>query len=73
MASASRDDKGAHQRRVLEHQTRLAAERRAPDATPADPQLSIPLVGEVKRADDAPKTKRKKRARLPDQLKFGEL
>ena len=73
MALVSRSAKAEHQRRVLEHQIRTAAERRAPDATQADPQLKIPLVGEVKRADDAQKTKRKKKVSLPGQLKLREL
>jgi len=72
MAPISRNAKD-HQRRVLEHQTRMAADRRAPDAGPVDPQMRIPLVGEVKRNDAAPQPKRKKRLDLPVQPKLGDL
>ena len=49
MAAPSQE---AHRRRVLEYQTRLEEQRRAPIPGQSDPQLKIPLVGEVKRNND---------------------
>jgi hypothetical protein len=54
MAALSRD---AHRRRVLEHQSKVAADRGKPVPTPpilssSDPQLKIRLIGEVKRTDE---------------------
>ena len=69
MAPVSRDRKD-HQRRVLEHQSKMAAERQVSGIAPPDPQLRIPLVGEVKQNEGARKPKRKKRASLPAQAKF---
>lgn len=62
-----------HRRRVLEHQAGLAADRRAPDAGPADPQMRISLIGEARRGDGAPPPKRRKRAAPPVQPKLGDI
>ncbi len=53
MSAKSRE----HRLRVLEHQAKLAAERAA---TPAERQLKMPLIVEVK---DSPKKQRARRPR----------
>jgi hypothetical protein len=40
-----------HRRRMLAHQEKIAAERRLEAVKPIDPQLRIPLVGEVRKTD----------------------
>jgi hypothetical protein len=51
-----------HRRRVLEHQAKTATDRGEP--APADKQLTIPLIAEVKANAAAPKPKvKRKRAR----------
>lgn len=73
MAAPERDA-AEHRRRVLEHQARLAAEQKTPNAAPSDSQLRIPLVGEVKRSDGAqPPKRRRKDKQDPDQLKLGDF
>jgi hypothetical protein len=63
-----------HRRRVLEYQTRLEAERRAAVAAASDPQLRIPLIGEVKRSDGTPQSKRgRQRSTKRIQPDLGDL
>ncbi len=70
LSSKARD----HRRRVLEHQEKLRARDHAPQSEPADPQLKIPLIGEVKRDEGVVARKRKlARTRKPDQPKLGDL
>jgi hypothetical protein len=38
-----------HRRRILEHLEKMEAEKPAPEPAPSDPQLKIPLIGEVRR------------------------
>jgi hypothetical protein len=67
MAALLRD---AHRRRVLEHQAKIQADRSTPG--PADPQLKIRLIGEVKRDDTTMQAKRaRRRTRKPDQTDLG--
>jgi hypothetical protein len=61
-----------HRRRMLEHQERVAAEQRAAAARPTDPQLKIPLIGEVRRPEPAPPKRRRPRASKPVQPGLGE-
>jgi hypothetical protein len=70
---ASERDTTEHRRRVLEHQAKLAAERRTSEAAPSDPQLRIPLVGEVRRSDGAQAPKRRRKKPNADQLKLGDF
>ena len=72
MAAPSQE---AHRRRVLEDQTLLEEQRRAPIPGQSDPQLKIPLVGEVKRNNDGtPQSKRRqKRTRRSAQPELGKL
>jgi hypothetical protein len=59
---------------VLEHQAKLAAERKTPEVAPSDPQLRIPLVGEVKRSDTGERPKRRRKDKMqPAQLKLGDF
>jgi hypothetical protein len=56
-----------HRRRMLEHQERVAAEQRAAAASPMDPQLKIPLIGEVRRPEPSPPKRRRPKASKPVQ------
>jgi hypothetical protein len=47
-----------HLRRVLEHQEKIDAERQGCDRQHVDPQLKMPLIGEVRRPGAAPPPKR---------------
>jgi hypothetical protein len=70
MAARSRD---THRRRVLEHQTKAATERSVAAPGPSDPQLKIPLIGEVKRTNDAPQPNRRRpRGQKHFQPELGE-
>ncbi len=55
MAAISRSDRD-HQRRVLDHQEKSAAARAAAQGK-SDPQLKIPLIGEVRHPGAAPAAK----------------
>jgi len=72
MAALSRD---AHRRRVLEHQAKVEADRSAVVPTPvpsSDPQLTIRLIGEVRRSDDTAQPKRgRQRSRKRVQPELG--
>jgi hypothetical protein len=67
--AASRDI-SEHRRRILAHQEKLAADQRTSEAS--DPQLRIPLIGEVRRPEpQAPKPRRAK-TQKPPQPRLGE-
>jgi hypothetical protein len=70
MGAFARD---AHRRRVLEYQAKAATEQSAATPGPSEPQLKIPLIGEVKRSDGAPPPKRRRRrAQKHVQPELGE-
>jgi hypothetical protein len=69
MAALSRD---AHRRRVLEHQAKVEADRSTPVPASSDPQLKIPLIGEVRRNEEVAEPKRSpKRSRKQAQSDLG--
>jgi hypothetical protein len=73
MAAPERDA-AEHRRRVLEHQTKLAAERKTSDPAPSHSQLRIPLVGEVKRGAGAQPPKRRRKGKQdPAQPRLGDF
>ena len=61
-----------HRRRVLEHQERVEAEQREAAARPKDPQLRIPLIGEVRRPEPSPPKRRRPRTSKTVQPGLGE-
>jgi hypothetical protein len=61
-----------HRRRMLEHQERVEAERRSLAAQPSEPQLKIPLIGEVRRLEPSPPKRRRPRSIKGIQPKLGE-
>nr|WP_294518759.1 hypothetical protein [uncultured Rhodopila sp.] len=69
MAAAS--NSGDHRRRILEHQEKVEAERRAPPAS--EPQLRIPLIGEVRRPEPAAAKPKRPRGKKPVQPDLGEF
>jgi hypothetical protein len=63
-----------HRMRVLENLTKVAAEQTAPAQQRRDPQLKIPLIGEVKRGRaQKPSSGRARRKSDTDQPDLGEL
>ena len=66
ISQAARD----HRRRIIEHQQQAEAQRQ-PTAAPPDPQLEIPLIGEVRRAAAIPTAKpARARSKKPAQPKL---
>jgi hypothetical protein len=64
-----------HLRRMLDHQEKQAAGTSdAPAVVDAsvDPQLQIPLIGEVRKPDTARPRRRQARVKAAAQLKLGE-
>jgi hypothetical protein len=53
-----------HRRRVLEHQEKIHAGQRHTE--PSDPQLTMPLIGEVRRPEPATPKRRRPRIKKPD-------
>jgi hypothetical protein len=53
-----------HRRRVLEHQEKIDAGKRRTE--PRDPQLTMPLIGEVRRPEPAPPKPRRPRLKKPE-------
>jgi hypothetical protein len=51
-----------HRKRILDHQEKAAAEQRNA-VPPSDPQLKIPLIGEVRRPEPPPPRLRRPRAK----------
>jgi hypothetical protein len=66
VAAAGQD----HRKRILEHQERMKAEQNAPTQEPTDRQLKMPLIGEVPRVEEKPRSKRKRARPNRDQLKL---
>jgi hypothetical protein len=62
-----------HRRRILDHQEKVAAQQRAPAPQSADPQLQIPLIGEVRRSDASPPKRKRPRLKKPIQPKLEEF
>jgi hypothetical protein len=60
-----------HRKRILDHQERIAAKPR--DALPSDPQMKIPLIGEVRRPDPAPSKRARRRVKKPNQPQLGDV
>lgn len=61
-----------HRRRVLEHQERVEAAQREAAARPKDPQLRIPLIGEVRRPEPSQPKRRRPRTSKSVQPGLGE-
>lgn len=61
-----------HRRRILEHQEKIAAERRAQAAQSTEPQLTMRLIGEVRRPEPSPPKRRRPRTNKPVQPELGE-
>jgi hypothetical protein len=62
-----------HRRRVLEHQEKIDAGQRRQAAESKDPQLTMPLIGEVCRPKPAPPKRRLPRIKKPkSQPELGE-
>jgi hypothetical protein len=57
---------------MLEHQERIDAERRSLAAQPSEPQLKIPLIGEVRRPEAPPPKRKRPRSIKAVQPKLGE-
>jgi hypothetical protein len=62
-----------HRRRMLDHQERVHARREAANLQPSDPQLKIPLIGEVRRSEPAPPKRKRQRASKPAQPQLGDV
>ncbi|WP_428539746.1 hypothetical protein [Rhodopila sp.] len=65
ISQAARD----HRRRIIEHQQQAEAQRK-PTAAPPDPQLEIPLIGEVRSAAKPAAKPARARSKKPAQLKL---
>jgi hypothetical protein len=61
-----------HRRRVLDHQE-VQGKRREASSQPAEPQLTIPLIGEVRRPDPAPPKRKRARMKKPNQPQFRDV
>jgi hypothetical protein len=66
---------GDHRRRILDHQEKVEAQRRAPPTAPqsSEPQLRIPLIGEVRRPEPAASKPKRPRGKKPVQPDLGEF
>ena len=62
-----------HRRRILDHQEKVEAEQRTAAAQPSEPQLRIPLIGEVRRPEPATPKRKRSRAKKPVQPDLGEF
>jgi hypothetical protein len=61
-----------HRKRILDHQERVAAKQR--DARqPSDPQMKMPLIGEVQRPDPAPPKRVRQRVEKPNQPQLRDV
>jgi hypothetical protein len=63
-----------HRRRVLEHQEKIDAGQRRQTAEPSDAQLTMPLIGEIRRPEPALPKRRRPRIKKaePSQPELGE-
>jgi hypothetical protein len=64
-------DPKEHRRRMLEHLARAAAAPRSEQAP--DPQLKIPLIGEVRRGTRPASRRGRRRVKSCDQPALGDL
>jgi hypothetical protein len=70
--TASERDIGDHRQRILEHQE---AQRKRQEASPqrGDPQLKIPLIGEIRRPEAAPPKRARQRVKKPSQPQLRDV
>lgn len=68
MAAIAKD----HLRRMLEHQEKIEAEQRTSNPQPVDPQLTMPLIGEVRRLQPAPSKRPRSRKKPHTQPRLGD-
>jgi hypothetical protein len=65
---------GDHRRRILEHQEKVEADHRTPQPErPPEPQLRIPLIGEVRRPEPAAPKRKRSGAAKPIQPDLGKF
>jgi hypothetical protein len=62
-----------HMQRVLETQARIAAERAAAEAPGADPQMTMPLIVEVKNGPAKARSRRQRKRSKTEQPHLGNL
>jgi hypothetical protein len=61
-----------HRKKILDHQERVAAEQRDVQR-PSDPQMKIPLIGEVRRPDPAPPKRGRRWVKKPNQPQLRDV
>jgi hypothetical protein len=61
-----------HRKRILDHQERVAAEQRDVQR-PSDPQMKIPLIGEVRRPEPVPPKRARQRAKKSSQPQLRDV
>jgi hypothetical protein len=61
-----------HRKRILDHQERVAAEQRGP-LQPSDPQMKIPLIGEVRLPEPARPKRARRRMKKPNQPQLRDV
>jgi hypothetical protein len=71
MAAISRVSRD-HLQRILDHQEKREAEQDVPSSLSSDPQLKIPLIGEVRRIEPTPPKRRRRRTKTHIQPTLGE-
>jgi hypothetical protein len=59
-----------HRKRILDHQERVAAEQRL---QPSDPQMKIPLIGEVRLPDPTRPKRARRRVTKPNQPQLRDV
>lgn len=60
-----------HRKRILEHQEAQARRKEAVHA--GDPQMKIPLIGEVRRPEPEPPKRGRRRTKKPIQPTLGDV
>lgn len=68
MAAIAKD----HLRRMLEHQEKVEAEQQISNPKPADPQLRMPLIGEVRPLQPVPSKRPRSRKKTFTQPRLGD-
>jgi hypothetical protein len=71
MASTARNISD-HRKRILEHQE-AQAKREDAAQQPGDPQLKIPLIGEVRQPNPDPPKRARRRTKKPIQPTLGDV
>jgi hypothetical protein len=71
MTSGARDSKD-HRQRMLDHQESQNRQQEA-GVQPADRQMKIPLIGEIRRTDPTPAKRARKRTKTLDQPQFRDV